>query len=123
MPKILLVGNDFRLLTTRAAVLAHTKASVVCCNAVEVPKILQGLQGESFGLVILCHSLTGKQTTGIIELIHQKQPGTKILMVMSDLSLDRPPKEAALDAVISADPGGLVRRTSELLLQQAIQSV
>jgi DNA-binding response OmpR family regulator len=119
MSEILLVGNDFRLLTTRAAVLAQTKAKVVCCNALEV---MQVLQDKSFDLVILCHSLTGKQTSEITAIVRQKMPRTKILMIIFDTSEGGPPKGVALDAVISADPRGLVRRTSEILRQQSIQS-
>jgi hypothetical protein len=35
MSSVLLAGEDFRLLATRAAVLAKTGASVVCCGVVE----------------------------------------------------------------------------------------
>jgi CheY-like chemotaxis protein len=119
MSEILLVGNDFRLLTTRAAVLSQIKASVVCCNALEA---VQVLQYKNFDLVILCHSLTGKQISEITVIVRQKMPRTKILMIIFDTSQDCPPKGVAIDAVISADPGGLVRRTSEILLQQSIKS-
>jgi DNA-binding response OmpR family regulator len=121
MSKILLVGNDFRLLTTRAAVLAKTKASVVCCNAIQASSHVR--LGESFDLVVLCHSLTRKQAAEVAEMAHQKLSGTKILMVNSNLSWDQPQNGVPLDEVIPADPDGLVRRASELLLQQAIQSV
>lgn len=115
MSKILLVGNDFRLLATRSALLAHTKVSVSCCNASEARLTLQR---ERFDLVILCHSLTGQQATEIIEMIQQKFPGMKILMIVTDPSRIRPPKGIPLDAIVSPDPGSLIRRSSELLLRQ-----
>lgn len=120
MSKILLVGNDSRLLVTRAAVLAQTKASIACCNASEAA---QALEGESFDLVVLCHSLTGKQADGIVEMVHQKLPGAKILMITSVSSQDQPSKGVVFDGVISADPAGLVSRASALLLQKSIRPI
>lgn len=119
MSKILLVGNDFRLLTTRAAVLSQTKASVAFCNALEARQILQG---ESLDLVVLCHSLTELQAAEIIEMTRQRSPAAKTLMIVSDPSQDCSPNGVSFDAMISSDPDGLVRRTSELL-QQSSQPV
>ncbi|MEO8737682.1 MAG: hypothetical protein ABI380_14230 [Edaphobacter sp.] len=112
MPKILLIGQDFRLLATRAAVLAKTHASIICCNAAEGLKILEG---EAFDLVVLCHSLAETQATEVTDAVHRRWPGTRILMVVSDVSIERLYKGIEFDATSSPDPNRLIRRTSELL--------
>ena len=116
MSKILLIGNDFSLLTTRAAVLAQTKARLTCCNALEAGQVLQG---KSFDLVVLCHSLTRTEAEEIAERTHRILPGAKILMVSSASSQD-PPKGIGFDGMVSSGPAGLIRRASELLLEESI---
>lgn len=112
MSKILLAGNDQRLLKTRAAVLARTQASVIYCNPAEAMK---QLEGESIDLIVLCHSLTEKQISDLTELTHQKLPSARILRVVSDLREERPANGNDFYATSSYDPAGLIRRTSELL--------
>jgi DNA-binding response OmpR family regulator len=112
MSKILLVGNDLRLLTTRAAVLGKTNASVVCCSAVEAMKVLET---ETFNLVVLCHSLEEKQAAEIIEMVHGRLPETRILMVVSDVSQEGFYKGGPFDATSSTEPNRLIQRVSELL--------
>lgn len=97
---------------TRAAVLAQTKATVAYCNALEA---MQVLQGESIDLLVLCHSLTGRQATEIIEFTHQNLPGAKILVISSGFSQELHPKGVAFYSLASSDPIGLVNRASELL--------
>lgn len=112
MSKVLLVGNDLRLLATRAAVLSRTKANVVCCRGVEATKVLET---ETFNLVVLCHSLEEKQAAEIIEMVHARVPETGILMVVSDVSQEHFYKGAAFDATSSTEPERLIQRVSELL--------
>lgn len=112
MPKILLVGQDFRLLATRAAVLAKTSASVVCCNAIEA---LTVLETEAFDLVVLCHSLSGNQISVITELVHRRWLETRILLVVSRVSQERLYNGVEFDATSLPDPNRLIRRTAELL--------
>ena len=80
MFRILLSGSDSRLLATRAAVLSKTGAAVVFHTAIET---LEVLNRDRFDLVVLCHSLTQAQLAVIVDKVHQKIPGTKILMVTS----------------------------------------
>ena len=49
MAKILLVGDDLSLLSVRAAVLARTGASTVCCNRREFDR---ELKNDRFDLVV-----------------------------------------------------------------------
>lgn len=112
MSKILLVGNDLRLQMTRAAVLAQTSATVIYCNAIEAA---WSLQNDCFDLVVLCHSLTERQTFEITKMTHDKLPTATVLRVISDISQEMPRSITALDATSTSDPEGLVRRTAELL--------
>lgn len=112
MPKILLVGQDSRLLETRAAVLAKVQATVTC----QEPNDSLGiLECEMFDLVVLCHSLTEKQAGQITDVVRGRWPKTKILLVVSNLSQERLYKGIEFDGTSSPEPSRLIRRTAELL--------
>jgi len=110
--KILLAGQDFRLLATRAAVLSRTNARIVCCNAAEALKVLDG---EGFDLVVLCHSLAEPDAAGITVAVHRRWPRTRILMVVSDASGERLYRDVEFDATSSPEPDHLIRQVTELL--------
>jgi DNA-binding NtrC family response regulator len=112
MPGILLAGNDSRLLATRAAVLSKTGSAVTYRNAMET---LDLLDREIFDLVVLCHSLLDADMAAIVDKVHQKIPGTKILMVTSGVYQYEVPPDSKVDATSSPEPVELVARTKELL--------
>jgi BarA-like signal transduction histidine kinase len=112
MSKILLIGNDLRLQMTRSAVLARTPATVVYCNAIEAAR---SLQTDCFDMVVLCHSLTERQTLEITKMTHDKLPTATVLRVVSHISQEMPHSVTAFDATGPSDPEGLIRRTAELL--------
>jgi DNA-binding response OmpR family regulator len=112
MFRILLAGSDSRLLATRAAVLLKTGAAVVYRNTKDTLNILDR---EAFDLVVLCHSLQETDVAVIVDKIHQKIPGTKILMVTSDLDGYRMYANSRVDASSISEPGHLVARVKELL--------
>jgi len=112
MRRILLAGSDSRLLATRAAVLSKTGAAVVHHNAMET---LNVLDRETFDLVVLCHSLLEDEVAIIVDKVHQKIPGTKILMVTSDLDGYEMPRHGQVDATSNPEPARLVARVRELL--------
>jgi DNA-binding response OmpR family regulator len=112
MFRILLSGSDSRLLATRAAVLSKTGAAVVFHNAIET---LEVLNRDRFDLVVLCHSLTQAQLAVIVDKVHQKIPGTKILMVTSDLDRYDLNEDGKVDATSIPEPAQLVARVKELL--------
>jgi DNA-binding response OmpR family regulator len=112
MLKILLAGSDSRLLATRAAVLSKTGAAVVFHNAIET---LEVLDRDKFDLVVLCHSLTEPEVTVIADKVHQRIPGTKILIVMSDLDRYALHKDGNIDATSMPEPAQLIARVKELL--------
>ena len=112
MSKILLAGNDFRLLATRAAVLTKTNASVTFSNAREA---MQVLETEPFDLVVLCHSLSAQQAAEITERVHQRLPKARILLVVSHVASETLYSGIKFDAMTPADPIHLIKQTSDLL--------
>lgn len=110
MSKILLAGNDLRLLGTRAAVLARTSANVTCCDT---PDVMKALTAERYNLIVLCHSLTNVQIDEITAIVQQHSPQTKILMMTSNAAQER--FYNGVEATISSEPGRLILRASELL--------
>jgi DNA-binding response OmpR family regulator len=97
---------------TRAAVLSKTGAAVSYYEAMQTLEILDR---EAFDLVVLCHSLPEPDVTVIVEKVHQKMLGTKILMVTSDLDRYEMSRDNKVDATSLPEPGRLVARAKELL--------
>ena len=95
------------MLATRAAVLSKTGAAVVHHNAMET---LDVLDRETFDLVVLCHSLLEDEVAVIVDKVHQKIPGTKILMLTSDLDGYEMPRHGQVDATSIPEPARLVAR-------------
>jgi hypothetical protein len=112
MFRILLAGSDCRLLATRAAVLAKTGGDVVHLNTTETINILDR---EAFDLVVLCHSLQREDVAVIVDKVHQKIPGAKILMVTSALDGYEFYPNTKIDATSIPEPGHLVALAKELL--------
>jgi DNA-binding response OmpR family regulator len=112
MLRILLAGSDSRLLETRAAVLSKTGAAVINRNAVETLDILDL---EAFDLVVLCHSLPEHYVTVIVDKIHEKNPDTRILMVVSDIDRYGMHLDKKVDATCVPSPERLIARVKELL--------
>jgi CheY-like chemotaxis protein len=112
MLRILLAGSDSRLLATRAAVLSKTGADVIYHNAMETVKVLDR---EAFDLVVLCHSLPEPDVALIADKVHQKIPGTKILMVTSGVDQYETQPDSKVDATSVPEPECLVAWANELL--------
>lgn len=114
MYKILLAGQDPRLLATRAAVLRKICGHVVSCNASEALKILES---ETPNLVVLCHSLSVEEAESVADKAYERGQGTRVLMLVSEVNQERQHRDAKFDAVTLPDPTRLVARTTELLLE------
>jgi CheY-like chemotaxis protein len=110
MMKILLVGEDFRLLATRAAVLARMGANTVCCSPAEM---LRDLQKETFDLVVMCHSLSETAATLVARTARLWWPGTKVLLIRANFGEEQDGIEC--DGVIESNPGEMVREATALL--------
>jgi predicted transcriptional regulator len=112
--KILLSGNDLRLLATRAAVLTRTGADIAFCNAEEAMSILST---EKISLVVLCHSLQEQEAAVIAEKAREQDRETKTLMVVMDYAEIGSVRMEKFDAATLPDPMDLIARVNELLLQ------
>lgn len=112
LPKILLAGQDVRLLSTRAAVLAKTGADVISCLGSQTVRMVKS---ERPDLVVLCHSLLGGDADGIADEIRTCCKTTKILMVLSELEPDLALQDARFDGSCLSRPERLIARVSELL--------
>lgn len=112
--KILLSGNDFRLLETRASVLQKTGASVVFYNTRDSLRVLDE---ETFSLVVLCHSLSDEEVMMIAGKVNEQRQNhqTKILMVATDMSRAGLFRTASIDATTLPEPGGLIAKATQLL--------
>jgi CheY-like chemotaxis protein len=112
MLRMLLVGSDSRLLATRAAVLLKTGAAVVYRDTSGALGIMDR---EAFDLIVLCHSLPETDVAVIVEKVHRKIPGAKILMVNSALNGSAMYTDSHVDATSIPEPGHLIARAMELL--------
>jgi len=100
------------LLATRAAVLLKTGAAVVYRDTMGSLGILDR---ELFDLVVLCHSLPETDVAVIVDKVHQKTPGTKILMVTSAVDGFGTNVDNHVDATSVPEPARLIARAKELL--------
>ncbi len=112
MCTILLVGEDAMLLQTRAAVLRKTGCEVLSCDAASAVTIQADRECK---LVVLCHSLSSEVCEALAEALHMRWPKTRILLVVSQREWGYAEAKAAVDAVSSVEPSGLIERTTELL--------
>jgi CheY-like chemotaxis protein len=116
MQKILLAGDDLRLLETRAAVLSRTGASVVCWSADEA---LARISRGKFDLVVLCHTIPDAEARMLSHEIRRLWPQTRIVQVVSGVEGEKVYEGVEVDAMSAADPGRLIRCTTELLDEMA----
>jgi DNA-binding NtrC family response regulator len=114
--KILLVGDDFALLASRAAVLARTGANVTCCNSRE---FTQDLGRDGFGLVVVCHSLHGDTGCRIIKESNRRWPKARVIKVLG-MDGKSVPCECHVDAVTDPEPKKLLEHVSGLLNYDSI---
>jgi hypothetical protein len=113
MTKILVVGEDERLLESRSAVLRRTGATVVSHLGGDVQKLVLS---ELPDLVVLCHSLGADEAELVADGVRECCPATRILLVSSGLGSDRPYKESKFDSISLPEPSQLLKRVVELLL-------
>lgn len=112
MPKILLAGQDGRLLETRAAVLKKTGAEVIYCIGSQVSNIVAS---EMPDLLVLCHSLAETEAEAIVDTVRECCPKTRVLLVVSQLTDAKQYKGAKFDATSLSEPAKLIKRATELL--------
>jgi hypothetical protein len=114
MLKIVLVGQDIRLLETRAEVLRKTGADVVYCVGCQALNIVAS---EMPNLLVLCHSIVPEEAEAIADRVRTHYPKTRVLLVLSPMTAEGPYpyQDAKFDAKSLAEPAQLVERATELL--------
>lgn len=111
MPEILLVGQDLKLLATRAAVLAELGARIEWGT----PRMIEPALGEKpINLLVLCHTLPLRERQELVARAGEKSPGTEILQLVSTIELRDVPLLPNVKIGV-CDPIKLVRRVEELL--------
>jgi hypothetical protein len=112
VPKILLVGQDVRLLGTRAAVLRKTRAEVNYCLGSQAAG---RVKTERPDLVVLCHSLLEGEAESIADEIRRCCKATKVLMVLSEVGAAFALQDRKFDALCSSRPDRLIACANGLL--------
>jgi hypothetical protein len=112
MLSILAVGQDEGLLATRAAVLRRAKADVMQAKPVAAVRMLRT---TSFDLVVLCHSLSRVESTGITKAARRRADGARVLQVITGALRGTGSEGVPVDCVAEGDPGRLAHRVSALL--------
>jgi DNA-binding response OmpR family regulator len=108
---VLLVGEDDLLLRTRAAVLRTIGVEVAITNA---SAALEVQAARACDLLLLCHSVPEEVAAVIAAIFRARWQATPILRITSLRSWGSSQTDG-LDAITSAEPDRLVKRTAELL--------
>jgi hypothetical protein len=77
--RILLVGNEFRLLSDRLSALAAAGAQAVISNPAELET---HVGCEPFHVVVLCHTMSDLERRAVTESVHRRWPRIKVLQVL-----------------------------------------
>ena len=112
MAKIVLAGQDIRLLKTRAEVLKKTGADVLYCSG---SAALTVVTAEKPDLLVLCHTLAREEAEAMADKVYACCPDTRVLLVVSGVAADRPYEDAKFDASCLPEPARLIALTTELL--------
>jgi hypothetical protein len=114
MDRILLIGEQPSLLTTRAEILAKTGACVTCCDMSQLDSLLWD---RSFDLVILCHTLleASVRRSCLIADVYRHWPQAGVLQVVRGYGDQA--AETGLDTnfLMWREPGELVNAAVKLL--------
>ena len=107
---ILLVGEDLRLLSTRAAVLGQGGAEV---DTARPEELSVRMMARSYDLLVLCHTLREKDAEAIALLAQQQWPEVRILQIVREQWMEWPVRRG-IAALSTPEPRRLVERTREL---------
>jgi hypothetical protein len=111
MLAILLLGEDLRLLATRAAVLRRVEAEVDLARPAE---FTARMKARRYDLLVLCHTLQEKDVETITSQVQQSWPEVRILQLVRELWREVPVRRG-VTALSTPDPKRLVERARELL--------
>lgn len=111
--RILICGNDPGLLQTRQIVL-RTNFPLVT-TAVGKHGLQSELDGSPADLVILCHSLAENEQRGIVDLLHVRWPGARILVLIGLLNSSQEGTSEELSVL--KGPQALIDRAKRMTTQ------
>jgi len=103
---ILLVGEDLRLLSTRAAVLGQGGAEV---DTARPEELSVRMMARSYDLLVLCHTLREKDAEAIALLAQQQWPEVRILQIVREQWMEWPVRRG-IAALSTPEPRRLRRR-------------
>lgn len=112
MPMILLLGEDYRLLRTRAAMLNTLGAECFCCTPDEVTA---KVGGATFQLVVLCHSIPYEIRDSIGREARRRWPGVQLLQMLKSVCETNSAGVHADAVALAGDPRELLTRAVQLL--------
>ena len=111
-PRILSIGKDCDLLSTRNLVLR--KAGYAVAGTTDLPRALQLLRRVWFDMVILCHAIPKDQREQAVWEIKRVQPRTNVVALRSGVET----VEAQVDGLVdSFNPENLLECIAEILKQ------
>lgn len=108
--KILAVGNDEMLLSTRVSILETRWFA----KAARPSETLNILQKEPIDIVVLCHSIELSEAGSLVEAIRQRWPGVRIL-ALERVAGAADELSACATAVAANGPSSLLNALERLL--------
>lgn len=112
MLSILAVGQDSRLLATRAEVLRQTGADVVQAGSSGAVELLEKMR---FDVVVLCHTVNAKEAEAIGWAAHRPDYAAPVLQVLPIAKQNASSEAGIADAMAESDPAQLVAKVVALL--------
>jgi hypothetical protein len=109
--RILLVGNDFGCLRKRARALNRAGVQAIAADPNELET---HVGGETFDLVVLCHTLSDVQRRIASESARGRWPRIKVMQVFCQKH-DFASFGCALDAATQDEPGQIIEHAMALM--------
>ena len=111
-PRILICGNDIRLLETREIVLKTAFQHVT--SALGVRALEDELGRSPTDLIVLCHSLGEDERRGVQKLVNEKWPASQMLVLAGVLGA-APPHGTGEQLSIYDGPRALLDRVRQMV--------
>ena len=118
LPTILCVGEDPNLLGTRAMLLKSLGAEVK--QVTSIAKALEQVAGESFDLIVLCHSLKQSDAVAICDAVRERKLPPLILKITKSFGFEEERAQLLCDAIVDAQPATLTECARELLRKKSV---
>lgn len=112
-PRVLILGHDTTLLSTRGRILELAGYQVSTVQKIEAAE--NAFSNEPYELNILCNTLSSEQRRSLLACARSRQPATKTLILVDDWPMDIPlePNEATFS--IFEGPRALLSAVGHIL--------